>query len=96
MTDRHVEKAPLERIPAEACDRTNIHMEVRARILAEACAWSFILRVRVCKESHACVFLLKVGSCTEARPWTYTREIWYNKEEQTHMMCMGGTNQNET
>ena len=35
MTDRHVEKAPLERIPAETRDRTNIHMEVRARILAE-------------------------------------------------------------
>ena len=81
---------------AEARARTNRHTEVQARTLAEARSWIFLLRVRACRESRARIFLLKVGACTEARPRTFPLEIWYNKEEKTRMMCMGGKNRNGT
>ena len=47
---------------AEARDRTNIHTEERARMLAESRAWTYILRVRAFKEEHAFIFILKVGA----------------------------------
>ena len=61
------------RMLAEELAHTNRHMEVPARIIAEAGsrmimevrAQIFILRVQSCTEACARIFLLKVYACTE-------------------------------
>ena len=58
---------------AKARVRTNIHTEIRARMIAEAGAWTFILIVRATKEERARIFLLKVGACMEERPQIFPR-----------------------
>ena len=77
--DRHVEHPPQARILTEAGAWINRHMEVQARMLAEACAWTFLLRVRAFllwlrafKEAGDRIFLLKVQACIEACPWRFT------------------------
>ena len=48
---------------AKARAETNRHTEVRERMIAEAHACTFILRVREFKEEIAHIFILKVGVC---------------------------------
>ena len=60
----------------EAHARTNIHTEVKASMLAEACSWGYLLIVGAYKEARARVFIINVGAFTEACPRTFPWKMW--------------------
>ena len=67
-TDIHTEQPPQAqtltgaraRMLAKALAQKNGHTEVQARIIAEAGAQNFLLRVWVCLEAGVHIFLVKV------------------------------------
>ena len=72
----------------------NIHTEVRARILKEASARTFLLRVRAFTEARSRIFLRKVQAFTKAHPQKFPRERRPYKKERARMMSEGGIDPN--